>query len=168
MNAFFLPSQTAPTDARHSGCTTSTATVTPVAQPVQTAVVSSTVLVSCELFFFKKSSITDWRGAESSSCWTSVGISTKNGHRKHCCQYSGRGTYKLCCHQQKNEWTRHSSFSHRATGGPHRWKLFYFFPFQITWVTEVTYCYCFGIRHASCVNIIFSRTTGPILINFGM
>ena len=120
-----------------------------------------------ELFWIF-SSITDWRGAESSSCWTSVSISTKNGHRKHCCQYSGRGTYKLCCHQQKNEWTRHSSFSHRATGGPHRWQLFYFFPFQITWVTEVTYCYCFGIRLASCVNIIFSRTTGPILINFGM
>ena len=67
-----------------------------------------------ELFWIF-SSITDWCGAKSSSCWTSVSISTKNGHRKHCCQYSGRGTYKLCCHQQKNESASHSCFNSTAS-----------------------------------------------------
>ena len=50
--------------------------------------------------------------------------------------------------------------------------------FQVTWVTQVTYCYGLAsvvvrcassiVRRASSVNIFFSRTTGPILTKFGM
>ena len=45
--------------------------------------------------------------------------------------------------------------------------------FKVTWITRVTYCNGSGqpaslVHSPSCVNIFFSRTTGPILAKFGM